>query len=99
LPAQKGASKEGIHFQQLGEWLNQGVSEATVLTAVSQAPLQFEPGTKYSYSNSNFFILGSIIETITGQSYEANVEQSIFQPLSLQSTYYVLPPAGFSATG
>lgn len=87
------------NFPQLGDWVKHGVSEATVLTAVSQAPLQFEPGTQYSYSSSNFFILGSIIEELTGQSFEAKVEQSIFQPLSLQSTYYVLPPLGASATG
>lgn len=86
-------------FQQLGDWVQSGVSETTVLTAISQAPLQFKPGTQYSYSNSNFFILGSIIEALTGQSYETNLEQSIIRPLSLQNTYYVLPPAGISATG
>ena len=46
-------------FPQLGDWIRNGVSEATVLTAVSQAPLQFQPGTQYSYSNSNFFALGT----------------------------------------
>jgi D-alanyl-D-alanine carboxypeptidase len=86
-------------FPQLGDWVRNGVSEATVLTAISQAPLLFQPGTQYSYSNSNFFILGSIIEALTGQSYETNLEQSIFQPLSLQNTYYPLPPAGQSAIG
>ncbi len=87
------------NFPQLGDWVRNGVSETTVLTAVSQAPLQFQPGTQYSYSNSNFFLLGSIIEGLTGQSYETSLEQSIFQPLSLQNTYYPLPPAGQSATG
>lgn len=86
-------------FPQLGEWIQKGVTEATVLSAVSQAPLQFQPGTKYSYSNSNFFALGTIIEGITGQSYSTNLDQQIFQPLGLQNTYYVLPPAGLSATG
>ncbi|MGB7554811.1 MAG: serine hydrolase domain-containing protein [Candidatus Korobacteraceae bacterium] len=87
------------NFPQRGDWVRNGVSETTVLTAVSQAPLQFQPGTQYSYSNSNFFLLGSIIEGLTGQSYETSLEQSIFQPLSLQNTYYPLPPAGQSATG
>lgn len=86
-------------FPQLPDWINQGVPEPAVLTAVSQAPLDFPPGTRYSYSNSNFFVLGAIIETVTGQSYEANLEQSIFQPLSLLNTYYTLPPAEASATG
>ena len=86
-------------FSQLGDWLRNGVSEATVLTTVSQAQLQFQPGSKYSYSNSNFFALGTIIEKLTGQSYAANLEQYIFRPLSLQNTYYVLPPPNQSATG
>ena len=34
-------------FPQLGPWIQNGVAEATVLIAVSQAPLQFQPGTKY----------------------------------------------------
>lgn len=87
------------NFPQLGAWIMNGVSEATVLTAVSQAGLQFQPGTQYAYSNSNYFALGSIIETVTGQTYAANLQQSIFHPLSLTSTYYTLPPASLSATG
>jgi CubicO group peptidase (beta-lactamase class C family) len=42
------------NFPQLGAWITNGVSEATVLTAVSQTPLQFQPGSQYSYSNSTF---------------------------------------------
>jgi D-alanyl-D-alanine carboxypeptidase len=54
------------NFPQLGDWVKHGVSEATVLTAVSQTPLQFQPGTQYAYSNSNFFALGTIIENLAG---------------------------------
>src|ERR1700731_15820 len=86
------------NFPELGDWIRNGVSEATVLTAVSQAPLEFQPGTQYSYSNSNFFALGTIIEKLTGQSYAANLDQHIIQPLGLKSTYYSLPPAGPAAT-
>jgi len=87
------------NFPQLGDWVRNGVSEATVLTAVSQAPPQFPPGTQYAYSNSNFFALGTIIEKLSGHSYMANLNQYIFQPLGLKNTYYALPPADKSATG
>jgi D-alanyl-D-alanine carboxypeptidase len=87
------------NFPQLGDWVRHGVSEATVLTAVSQPPLQFQPGTQYSYSNSNFFALGTIIEKLTGQSYAADLDQYILQPLGMTNTYYSLPPADQSAAG
>ncbi len=87
------------NFPQLGDWVRNGVSEATVLTAVSQMPLQFQPGTQYSYSNSNFFALGTIIEKLTGQSYATDLNQYIFQPLGLTNTYYELPPPDQSPTG
>lgn len=87
------------NFPQLGDWVKNGVSEDTVLNAVSQAPLQFTPGTQYSYSNSNFFALGTIIEKLTGQSFAANLQEYILQPLGLINTYYSLPPSDQSATG
>jgi D-alanyl-D-alanine carboxypeptidase len=87
------------NFPQVADWLKGGVSEETVLTAVAQAPLQFPPGTQFGYSNSNYFALGTIIEKLTGQSYSANLNQYILQPLGLINTYYSLPPADQAATG
>jgi len=65
----------------------------------AMSALQFKPGTQYTYSNSNFYLLGSIIENLTGQSYAANLDQYIFHPLGLQDTYYDLPPANLAAAG
>lgn len=86
------------NLPQYASWVN-GVSEATVLTAVSQQPLLFPPGSAYSYSNSNFFALGAVIEKVTGESYAVNLQKYIFQPLGLANTYYSLPPASQSAIG
>jgi D-alanyl-D-alanine carboxypeptidase len=87
------------NFPDLGQWVRHGISESAALREISQAGLQFPPGSKYAYSNSNFFLLGSVIEKLTGQPYAENLKQSIFQPLALQSTYYALPPANVAATG
>jgi CubicO group peptidase (beta-lactamase class C family) len=86
-------------FPAYAGWATSGVSEETLLTAVSQVPLLFQPGTQWSYSNSNYFALGAVIENVTGQSYEANLEQYIIQPFALTSTYYSLPPPSQSAIG
>lgn len=86
-------------FAQYPGWAANGVSEQTILSAVSQAALLFPPGTQWSYSNSNYFALGAIIEKLSGQSYAANLEQYIFEPLGLTSTYFSLPPPAQAAIG
>jgi CubicO group peptidase (beta-lactamase class C family) len=86
-------------FAQYPNWEVNGVSEQTILTTVSQMPLLFPPGTQWSYSNSNYFILGAIIEKLTGQSYVDNLTQQIFQPLGLANTYFSVPPPTQSAIG
>ncbi|GAA0570744.1 beta-lactamase family protein [Kribbella sandramycini] len=52
-----------------------------------QYPVVFKPGTAWSYSNTNYTLLGLIIEAATGRSYEAEVEARILQPLDLKQTY------------
>lgn len=47
--------------------------------------LQFEPGTRYSYSNSGFILLGMIIERASGMLYEDFIEQKIAHPMGLAS--------------
>lgn len=51
-------------------------------------PLQFEPGTRYAYSNSGYFLLGVIIEKVSGLSYAQFVEQRIFVPLGMNNSAY-----------
>ncbi len=50
--------------------------------------LEFEPGTKYSYNNSGYFLLGAIIERITGKTYEQALKEMIFDPLGMKNTGY-----------
>lgn len=50
-------------------------------------PLSFEPGDRFEYSNSNYVILGLIIETITGQPFADALDQYIFKPLGMTHTY------------
>jgi CubicO group peptidase (beta-lactamase class C family) len=47
-----------------------------------------EPNTKYEYSNSNYYLLGNIIETITKKTYAENLEKRIVQKIDLKNTYY-----------
>jgi CubicO group peptidase (beta-lactamase class C family) len=51
-------------------------------------PLEFEPGTKWSYSNSGYILLGYLIEKISGQSYSDFIQQNIFTPLGMKDSGY-----------
>src|SRR6185295_2273027 len=50
--------------------------------------LEFEPGSKYRYNNSGYFLLGAIIERVTGKPYEQVLQQNIFDPLGMKNTGY-----------
>jgi CubicO group peptidase (beta-lactamase class C family) len=51
-------------------------------------PLQFEPGTRYEYSNAGINTAGRIIEVVSGMSYEAFLEERLFQPLGMKDTTF-----------
>jgi CubicO group peptidase (beta-lactamase class C family) len=50
--------------------------------------LQFEPGSQFRYNNSGYFLLGAIIEKITGKTYETVLQERILQPLNMTGTGY-----------
>ncbi len=50
--------------------------------------LEYEPGTKYTYNNSGYFLLGAIIERITGKPYEQVLKENIFDPVGMKNTGY-----------
>src|SRR5688572_26294330 len=51
-------------------------------------PLQWVPGEKYAYNNSGYFLLGVVIEKITGKKYEQALQEMILTPLGLTDTGY-----------
>lgn len=54
----------------------------------SSLPLEFKPGEKFNYSNSGYFLLGYIIEKISGKSYEQYLQETILTPLKMANTGY-----------
>lgn len=49
-------------------------------------PLDFQPGEKFSYSNSNYILLGMIIEKVSGMKYADFLQQNLFGPLHMNNT-------------
>jgi CubicO group peptidase (beta-lactamase class C family) len=51
-------------------------------------PMRFAPGTKWEYSNSNYVLLGYIIERLTGETYQEYLESHIFKPTGMNHSSY-----------
>jgi D-alanyl-D-alanine carboxypeptidase len=68
-----------------------------MLAAVKARPRQFQPGEGWSYSGSNYLILGLIVEDATGTSLREELKRRIFDPLELSDTE--LPPDGGPVVG
>ncbi|HZY88897.1 MAG TPA: serine hydrolase domain-containing protein [Gemmataceae bacterium] len=56
--------------------------------ALSQRPLEFEPGSRWAYSNSGIDTLGRVIEVVSGQDYEKFLASRIFEPLGMKDTTF-----------
>ena len=53
--------------------------------------LMFPSGSAFSYSNSGTYLLGLIIEAVSGQTYDQYLSENVLSPLGLEHTYYNLP--------
>jgi len=59
-----------------------------IIKLTQDAPLEFEPGSKFSYDNTGYIILGYIIEKVSGERYADYVQHHIFDPLGMKSSGY-----------
>jgi D-alanyl-D-alanine carboxypeptidase len=56
---------------------------------IARDELLFTPGTKFEYSNSNFILLGYILEEVTGKTALQLLHEQIIDPLNLKNTYFI----------
>jgi len=64
------------------------VAPDALLKKYAGGPLDFEPGTRWSYSNTGFVLLGRIVERASGRPLGAFLKDRIFSPLGMQHTDY-----------
>ncbi len=62
------------------------VEKDTMVALIKKQPIDFSPGTQFHYSNSNYFLLGCIIEKVTGQSYSDYILTHVIQRAGLKNT-------------
>ncbi|WP_199613565.1 serine hydrolase domain-containing protein [Paenibacillus alkalitolerans] len=65
---------------------NTTLSPEEVIGLFKDKPLSFEPGTAYAYCNSGYYLLGLIIERVSGLCYRDFLQSKIFQPLGMNGT-------------
>ena len=99
-PNQEAASKITIHEllghkSGLGDFFGAEFSASNptnyrtlrdYLPLFATKPLLFEPGTRTSYSNAGFIVLGLVIEHVSGKSYYDYVQDQIFKPANMTDT-------------
>src|SRR5258708_18223955 len=61
------------------------ISAAAILDMWAKKPLDFDPGTKWQYSNTNYVIAGLIVEKASGKSLLQFLRERVFKPLGMES--------------
>jgi len=64
-----------------------GLTPLQLVNYFTSLPVEFPAGTKWSYNNANFYILGYLVEKLSGVSYANYVTENIFKPAGMSSTY------------
>jgi D-alanyl-D-alanine carboxypeptidase len=89
--AQILAHRSGIHdVTEDGDfrtWRLKSITKDEVLAIIAKSAPDFEPDAKYAYSNSGYFLLGIIVEKLTGKPYGEALKKRITSKIGLKDTY------------
>jgi CubicO group peptidase (beta-lactamase class C family) len=75
-------------FEESWRRLGLEMTPSEVLEVFQDRPLDFPPGSKFSYSNSGYILLGMVLESVTGKPYGGLLNEAIFVPAKLESSAY-----------
>jgi CubicO group peptidase (beta-lactamase class C family) len=74
------------NFPDYDEFARTRHTVAELVAKFRDKPLEFQPGEKYSYSNSNYNLLAYVIEKVSGEAYGDFLKKNIFDPLAMTSS-------------
>jgi CubicO group peptidase (beta-lactamase class C family) len=70
-------------FPDFAEFEKKAATPEETVKRFKDKPLQFEPGSKFKYSNSGYLLLGYLMDKISGRKYPQFVKENIFTPLDM----------------
>jgi len=68
------------------KYITMPITPAELVDTIKAHPYDFNPGDKWLYNNSGFFLLGCIVEKISGMSLDNYLKETFFKPLGMNST-------------
>lgn len=77
-----------IGVQKIENVRNRYLEPYELLEASLSQPREFEPGAKYSYSNTNYVVVGLIIQKVTGRPFAEEVQRRVIDRANLEDTYW-----------
>jgi CubicO group peptidase (beta-lactamase class C family) len=72
----------------MAEFSRDPITVTDFVKKFASGDLEYEPGSKFSYNNSGYVLLGAIIEKVTGEAYEKALTKRILAPLGMTNTGY-----------
>jgi CubicO group peptidase (beta-lactamase class C family) len=75
-------------IKDFGEKMTLDLEPTELIDFFKNEPMEFAPGTKWNYSNSGYYLLGYIVEKVSGKTYPQYVEENFFKPLSMTNSYF-----------
>jgi len=82
-----------------GDHLAQPIARKEMFSNLNKLQLMWQPGTHMLYTNTNYNLLGLVVERVSGQSYLAFLREHIFLPLGMSSSSTIDQPPPDMATG
>jgi len=80
--------KSYTNVPEFMKYVKEDLKPAELIDKFKNQPMEFAPGTKWNYNNSGFFLLGYIIEKVSGMTYQDYIEENLFKPAGMTNSLY-----------
>ncbi|MDQ3282851.1 MAG: beta-lactamase family protein [Acidobacteriota bacterium] len=81
-----GGVAEYTPMPEYATQLRQDATVESIVSLIRAKPLEFAPGAQFKYTNSAYFLLGAVIEKVTGETYAAYLKKAVLEPNGLTNT-------------